>query len=300
MKTITGSETQRGSLAGIGFSMISAVAFGTVAPLVKLAYERGADPLALLAVRFAIAAVFLFALAGARKVTVWRGGPLTRRLIALGAVGYAAESTLFFIALDIAPAGIVSLVFFSYPLITTVLSVVLRVEPVRKTTVVALAAGSAGVALIFNVEGVPLQGPLVALGAAMLVSLYFIAAARYADGVPAIAAGAWTALGAAATLGVLAPLVGHGVPLTAMVPAIGIGAVTTVAFASLYAALARIGTSRSAIAQMLEPVVTVALAALFLGELITFRVGIGAVLIVSALPLLAFSSLRRPPAADSL
>lgn len=38
--------------AGIGFALLSATAFGAVAPLAKLAYDAGAEPLPLLGVRF--------------------------------------------------------------------------------------------------------------------------------------------------------------------------------------------------------------------------------------------------------
>jgi drug/metabolite transporter (DMT)-like permease len=59
------------------------------------------------------------------------------------------------------------------------------------------------------------------------------------------------------------------------------------AFVALYAAIRRIGSSRSSIAMMLEPVTTVVLAAIFLNEALTVRIGLGAALVVAALPLLA-------------
>ncbi|MDQ3981107.1 MAG: DMT family transporter [Actinomycetota bacterium] len=63
----------------------------------------------------------------------------------------------------------------------------------------------------------------------------------------------------------------------------------------LFRAIALIGSARAAVASMLEPVATVVLAALLLDESITLRVVLGAVLVVSALPVLATS----PPVADS-
>jgi drug/metabolite transporter (DMT)-like permease len=52
---------------------------------------------------------------------------------------------------------------------------------------------------------------------------------------------------------------------------------------------------------MLEPVTTIALAAMFLDERLTVRVLIGATLVIAALPLLALTRKAEPlTAADSL
>ena len=45
--------------AGLGLAIASAVAFGTTAILGKFAYREGAEPVPLLAARFAVAAVLL-------------------------------------------------------------------------------------------------------------------------------------------------------------------------------------------------------------------------------------------------
>jgi drug/metabolite transporter (DMT)-like permease len=75
-----------------------------------------------------------------------------------------------------------------------------------------------------------------------------------------------------------------------------------VAFALLYEAVTRIGSARSAIAAMLEPVTTILLAAILLGEDLSTRILIGAALIVSVLPLLAASGHHDTgaPAPDAL
>jgi drug/metabolite transporter (DMT)-like permease len=101
----------------------------------------------------------------------------------------------------------------------------------------------------------------------------------------------------------LAAGVGRGpLPPAALAYAAALAAATGIAFVATYAAISRIGSARTVIANMLEPVTTVVLAALFLGEAITIRVLAGMVLIVAALPILASVAHRDagPPAPDTV
>jgi len=286
----------------LGLSVISASAFGTLAILAKLGYEEGADPLALLAGRFAFAgaALLLFHLL-ARKALV-PDRRVVLRLALLGGIGYAFEASLFFAALTRAPAGVVSLVFFSYPVFTNLLAIATRMEKVKARVLLALALGTAGVALVFSIGKVDRAGLLLALGAALAVAIYFLIAQVVARDVPATLSATWTSVGAAISLGLVSIIAGQDLPFGAFPSAGLLGAATVLSFVALYAAIARIGSSRASVAQMFEPVVTVLLGALILSEPLTARVAVGAALIVSSLPLLAATGRRDdvPPPPDSL
>lgn len=288
--------------AGVALASLSAVAFGTVAPLAKVANENGAGVFPLLALRFALASILLIAFHKATGRSLLVSPPLLLRLMALGSLGYAVEASLFFAALERAPAGVVTLIFYSYPLITTVLSFTLGLERFHGRTIGALFLGSAGVAAIFSIEGVDLAGLLLAVASATAVAIYFIAAGVIMKGIGAGVGATWTAVGAAVATAAAAVVTGQDLPGDALPAAGALGAVTAVAFAALYAAVVRIGPSRTSVAAMLEPVVTVAIAALFLDEAVTARIALGTALIVSALPVLASTTHKEevPPAADSL
>jgi drug/metabolite transporter (DMT)-like permease len=288
--------------AGVALASLSAVAFGTVAPLAKVGNENGADVFPLLAIRFALAAVLFIAFHRATGRSLFVGRSHVLRLMALGGLGYAVEASLFFAALERAPAGVVTLIFYSYPLITTVLSFALGLERIHGRTVGALLLGSAGVAAIFSIEGVALAGLLLAVAAAAAVAFYYVAAGVIMKGVGAGVGATWTAVGAAVATAAATVVTGQDLPADALPAAGALGAVTVVAFAGLYAAVVRIGPARTSVAQMLEPVVTILIAALFLDETITARIALGTLLIVSALPVLASTTHKEevPPAADSL
>lgn len=289
--------------AGLLFAAVSAISFGTVSILAKFAYEQGATALPLLAVRFAVAAVLIEGFsrvvrrsrAPARlsprppRVT-WRH-PIVRMLL-LGAFGYGLESALYFAALERAPASVVALVFYTYPLWTNIIGFVSGLEQFGPRPLVALGLGGSGVALIFSLGESHPAGLLLALASAVAVAVYFVTAQVFVRGVDPIDAAVYTAAGAAAALTVASVVTVQGIPATAIPWAAAIGLLTAIAFITMYAALVRLGSARTSIAQMLEPVATVLLAAIFLAEPITGKVVLGAALIVSALPVLASGPAR--------
>lgn len=222
------------------------------------------------------------------------------RLLLLGGVGYAFESTLFFAALERAPAAVVGLIFYSYPLWTTIVGLLTGLETFRISIIAALLSGTLGVALVFSVARADPVGALLALAAAFAVTGYFVAAQLFVRDVEPSVAATWTAVGAAATLSAASVMRQVSLPAAAMAPALGLGVVTAFAFAAMFGAISRIGSARTGIAMMLEPVTTVVLAALILEEQITLRVGVGAALVITALPLLLATRPEQPrPVATS-
>jgi drug/metabolite transporter (DMT)-like permease len=277
----------------------AAAAFGTLAIFAKLAYGEGAGPIALLGARFAIAATLMLAWHAVTRRSV----RLPRRklvpLLLLGGAGYAFESSLFFLALEKAPAAVVELIFYSFPLWVNLIGLAIGLERWRAGVAGALLLGSAGVALIFTVELESLAGPLLALAAAVAVALYFIAAQIVSEGVAPSVAATWTAAGAAVSLSVTALLLGQPLPRGAWGPAAGLGVATAFAFFGLYGAIARVGSARTSIANMLEPVTTVFLAALILDEPLTIRILAGTALVISALPVLLRTASTPPASAEA-
>ena len=292
--------SSRNDGAGVALGVGAALAFSTLAIFAKLGYREGAEALPMLAGRFSLAAILLWAIAAFRRPAT-RGTPSSRmRLLLLGAFGYGFESLLFFAALERAPAAVVGLVFYSYPLGTSLLSIAARLEPFTWRLMGALALGTAGVALVFATPLTGLAGPLLALGAAITVAVYFTLAQVVVRDTDVASAARWTATGAAIAL-ITASLVARaGLPVAAL-PATGaLGVATVIAFLLMYGSIARIGSARSSIATMLEPVATVVLAAIILDEDITLTIVLGTVLIVAALPILALRRRTDLPSSDAM
>lgn len=259
--------------------------------------KGGAEPIPLLAARFTLAAILLTAIGRLAVRPVQRPTRTQAlRLLALGGIAFAFESVLLFAALDVAPAGVVSLVFYSHPILTCVAAIGLGLEIFHRRIVVALLLASAGILLIFTLPNQGLTGPLLAMGASVGVTVYYLFAQVLVRGVDPRAASTYTAAGAALSLLIVSAVTGQGLPAAALGPTLGLGALMAVAFACLYGAIARIGSARTSIAFMLEPVTTLVLAAILLGDEVTWRVIAGGALVVAALPILAGLQGRDPSA----
>lgn len=295
-----GTAPTRRQAAGLALAGIAAVAFGTLAISAKFAYRAGSTVLPLLTVRFVGATVLiaLFHLIARRSLKVPRD--VMWKLLVLGGIGYGLETAFFFAALERAPAGVVALIFYSYPLWTVLMGFATRLEPFGGKLVAALVIGSIGVAIVFSPEGGGLAGPLFALGAAVAVAAYFIAMQVVLEDVGSSAAAFWTSAGAATTTAAAWAVTREPLLSEAVVPALALAAASAFAFITLYAAITRIGSSRTAVAAMVEPIATIILAAILLDEEITTRVLVGAALVLSALPILALAGKKDVPAADSM
>src|SRR5215218_8714857 len=141
---------------GPALCILSAAGFGAMAIFGKLAYDAGVEVGNLLLVRFTLAATALLAIAAASGAL--RG--LSRRAVlvplAMGAVGYATQSGLFFSALERMDASLLALVLYTYP--------ALGRERASLRRVAALLVASAGAALVLAGAA---SGSVDALGAAM-------------------------------------------------------------------------------------------------------------------------------------
>lgn len=298
MRVASRGSSSRQDLAGVALGAGAAVAFGTLAISAKFAYGAGADPAPLLAARFALAAILLAAYNALLRRRLTVGRSLLIKLTLAGGLLYGLEASLFFAALERAPAGPVTLIFYSYPLWTTLIAFSASLESFHWRLIVALLLGSIGVSLVFSLPATGLAGPLLAGGAAVTVAVYIVYMEVLLKGVAPSVAAMWTSAGAAVAVWIASLVTGQEMPGAALPWAGALAVASAIAFAALYESISRIGSSRAAVAAMLEPVTTVALAALFLGEELTVRVVAGAVLVISTLPVLAGrhrEAPHRPP-----
>src|SRR3954467_11062752 len=114
----------------------------------KLAFDAGVTVTTLLVVRFAIAAPVLWAGAALRDALPRAPRDVILRGLALGGVGYAVQSGLYFLALERMDASVLSLILYSYPAIETGAAIILRREPASRRRLAALSPASLGLGLV--------------------------------------------------------------------------------------------------------------------------------------------------------
>jgi drug/metabolite transporter (DMT)-like permease len=280
---------------GILLTVISAVSFATLAIFGRFAYAAGLDTFTLLALRFGMATVCMALLLLARREALPRGRVLWQ-LIGMGAIGYVAQSFCYLTALKYASAGLVALLLYLYPGFVVLLSMISRGEKVSPAKGIALALALAGTALTVSPGGGQLSGILLALGAALIYSVYIMVGARVMERVSAIQSSLVIFASAGAVYGTLTLLAGPHFPAApgGWAAVIGMAVIATVVpVAAFLAGLKRIGPTDASMLSTFEPAVTVLLAALLLGERLKPLALLGGALILAAAMVLARSQPRR-------
>ena len=281
---------------GLLLCLVSAAGFGSLAIFGKQAYAGGLGVVEVLALRFGIAGPLLVALAVASRRTLRLPRPVALRLLGLGAIGYAVQSTLFFTALTRISASLAGLLLYLYPALVTVGAVALGRHRLDRATVLGLALALAGIALVLGLPGERPDALGVALGlaAACWYTIYILVAEYLLRGVDPLVASAHVACGAACSFLAAAGVVGleglagarpGGYAAAAAMAVLG----TAVALGTFIAGIARVGSAWASIVSSFEPVCTVALGVAVLGDpLGAGTVGGGAAVVAAAmlLPLL--------------
>lgn len=275
---------------GALLALVSAASFGVMPVLTKVVYDDGPGVYGVLSVRFSVAAVLLLLLARLRREALPRGRQL-RDLALLGGVGYVTESLCYFSALSRISAGLTALLLYLYPALVVVLSAVLLRHRPSRTAVVCVVVATLGTALTIGpVAGGQLSGVLLGLGAAGAYATYIVLSSRAISGVGPFATSAVVMGSCAVVYDVLAVATRAELPHSAQAWA-ALGGVTVlgtvVAVTAFFAALPLLGPSDTAVLSTLEPVVSVAVAALALGERLTLVQVAGGALVVAAVVVLA-------------
>ncbi|PTE03147.1 DMT family transporter [Pandoraea apista] len=274
--------------AGVALIAVSASAFGAMAIFARAAAASGADIFAMLLFRFFMAAILLLVWCRLQRVRF----PARRRALGIalmGGVGYVGQSLCFFGALQYAQASLVALLLYLYPVFVTILAAIFLHERLTPVKLGALLLCSLGTALtVGGGHGQPL-GMALAVAAALIYSGYIVVGARLTKGVDARATATLVCLAATVSFGAMAAVrMSQGLPLQWPAGAGGWAALvaiavcsTVIAILTFFAGLQRLGAGRASMLSTLEPVVTVLLAAMLLGETLSAAQLGGGVLILA-------------------
>ncbi|MFC7058886.1 DMT family transporter [Halovenus salina] len=271
---------------GVAMGLASAACFGTLAIFGKIAEDIGLATTTLLTSRFLVGALLLWlglAVTGRASLLDRR----ERRLaLALGVL-YALFTGFYFWGLLFIPAGLTGLVFYTYPVYVYVLAVWLLDESLSARKLGALALALGGVAII--VGGDPDAVDLVGVGLVLLAALGL---AGYVVGSRAALATADSdAFSGTVLVGTASAflLFGGGSGRLALpsgvdqwLVVLGIGAIGTAIPMFLYiAALDRIQASHASVLGTAEPLVTVVLGVVVLGESPSWLLLVGGALVLA-------------------
>lgn len=275
---------------GALLALTSAACFGVLPVLTKVVYDDGAGPVGVLSVRFSVAAVLLLLLARLRGEAMPRGRQLTA-LALLGGVGYVVESACYFAALTRIPAGLTALLLYLYPALVVVLSAILLRHRPSRLSVGCVVVATVGTGLTIGpVAGGQTVGVLLGLAAAASYAFYIVLSSQAISGVGPFATSAVVMGSCALVYDAFAVATGAELPHSSSAWAALAGVTllgTVVAVAAFFAALPLLGPSDTAVLSTLEPVVSVAVAAVALGERLSTLQAAGGALVIAAVLVLA-------------
>ncbi len=274
---------------GVVLALLSACTYGGITSFARLAYDAGANPPTLVLARFLLAAMgfTLACVLLARPLTLprsaWGATALTGLAWFVGAAGYLGS-------VQYIPVGLAALIFYTFPIIVEVLMMISERRGPQRRQLAVLIAAFLGLCLALG----PALGGLSAVG----VTLAFLGACGAAGQFfcgrnivrdhDVLTVLIYVNLGG----GLLALLLLLGLGTFAL-PAIGaVWGWSGFAFASLayllavflmYGSIRHAGPARSAMMFNLEPLISIAVAAVLLGERLSPLQWLGAGLVLCAL-----------------
>lgn len=291
---------------GLVIGVLASLAFGTSGALAKPLMEAGWSPAAAVTFRAGLAGILLlpFAVTALRGNwhTVWRA---RWRILGMALIGVAGTQLVYFASLQRIPVSSALLIEYLAPLLLVVwVAVATRTLP-RGVVIAGAVIAVLGLVLIIGpVGGGDALGYVFAGVAAVGCALYYVIAARPAQGLPPVALAAFGLLIGAASLGLvglsgLVPFVatfgevaaaGLSVPWWA--PLLLLGVTTAVGYSTSIAASQLLGSRLMSFVGMLEVVFASVFAWITLGEALGPLQIVGGALILAGIALVRA---EKPP-----
>lgn len=304
VRPTTRPDPARERVVGIALILATACLYGSGPLFARVAYDAGMSPLPLLTWRYVFAALVGWLLVMATSDGRRSLGALSPRdlvvLLALGAL-FVGNAGAYTAALETVPAGLVAIITYLYPALVAVISVRYARRLEGRRPWLALGLSTLGVALavggIPKGSDIPLTGLALALTCAIVYAIWIVLAARMRGerperpldaletaaatgpedtaaatrGPDALASSAIMSTATALTAAAMALLVSAdlgpaAVPGPAWPALVAFGAFSAFAVVAFLGGTRRIGAARAALVSTVEPVYTIVLATLLLGE----------------------------------
>ncbi|WP_319584459.1 DMT family transporter [uncultured Pseudodesulfovibrio sp.] len=273
-------------LQGLIYAVISAACFGSMAILIKFGYAAGMDGAVMMQTRFTLATVMLFFYLLVKSPRMLRISLRDLGKCAfLGLVVCWMQTSCFVYSLETIPASTAALVLYGHPMAVTLLSSRFLHMRINRVVILSLGLVMIGCCLVFydaflrEVNG---TGLAYALGAMATFSVYVILIQVLLKGIKPLTATFYVIGFAAVSFTLSGDIYAWGsMNMEQAGISLALGLFPGLLAATLqYTAIERIGSAYACIFSSVEPVITLAAAAIFLGEPVVQLQIWGAVLII--------------------
>lgn len=214
------------------------------------------------------------------------------RMMSLGIL-YAGAALSAFAGLELIPASIYVVLFFTYPAMVALISLLLGTR-LPLSAWIALVMTLVGIVLtvpeVGSLQEGSIAGVFIALLNALFVAVYFTLVGRFTRGSSSVGRGsAYVITGTLIVLLLASPVLGLNMPpnLTTWLLLIGLASVsTTMPIFLAMIGIRLVGAARAAIITTIEPVLAMVLAMILLGEVVLGVQWLGAAFIIGGVLLL--------------
>jgi len=272
---------------GFVFLILAAALYSTMPILGKFMYQTGLTPVSVLILRY------FFALLMLMGYLAWRRRPiLTSSPYALiQGLAFIGGSLLYFNAIKYLPAGLAAAIFYMYPVMVSLLAIVVYKEKLTGRQVVALMLALTGIVIVSGIL-VETTQRLSPLGVAQVIAssicyaIYTLLGQKTTKGGNALTLTATLSLCGLTILALVFPrelLIFTHISLEQALLGFAVALFNTVLSIFFYLkGLAIIGASRAALVSTAEPAFTLLFAFILLSEIISPLQGLGIILILTS------------------
>jgi len=281
-------------LNGVLYIILSAIAFGIMPILAKLAYNGGANTITTLFLRFLFASLMLFYYLKSNKISMRLNKKQVLLVVLLGIAGYSLTSASLFMAYNYISVGMATMLLYTYPAIVTFFSTIIFKEKIHLKKFLCLALSICGIFIMIEMGSTSynLMGISLGLLSAICYSFYVLGAShKEIKKINSYAMTFYVSLLAAFSelvFGVATNSLKFNIEFYSFIAILLLAFISTVvALMAFLQGVKIIGPSNTAIFSTLEPIVSLVLGVIILKEELTFRIVLGSILIISSMVILA-------------
>jgi drug/metabolite transporter (DMT)-like permease len=272
---------------GVYLIVLSAIGFGVMPIFALYAYQSKINVPTLLLIRFFLSTTVFFGflwLTGKKIKVTWSQIGV---LFVMGGVFYTLQSTLYFTSLRFISPSLTTLIFYTYPIIVSLLSFFVTNERLTKRHFFAIMMTSLGLLLVLGMPSnkISMMGILMVFGAALVYSAYILMGNHMVQQLPSMVSSAFITLFTTLSFSVICfttRTFHSNFGMKAWFPILGIVLFSTImAILAFFKGLELTGPTTACILSTIEPLVTIGFSMLLFHERLSGFQMLGSLAIIS-------------------
>ena len=279
------------ALLGIGLLLISGLGFTSSLLIANMTIKNGIDVNTSNAMRYLFATVLLWAWHEAAGNSQ-RIMPRERNMALCLGLAVFLMGTGYLGATQYIPVSLAVLIFYTGPFFVIIITRFTENEPITILRLTAICVAFLGLILIMGVKSagsLPIRGILLAFTAAIGMAAFITVSSLTIRNASPQMVNLYSLFGGTLLFGLFLFIMGGPsgtITLSGALKLAGSGLSIAIAYITFFSGLKIIGPVRASILLNAEPVYTIALAALFLGERLSYTQLIGATLVLAGIILI--------------